>query len=159
MPVAGSSKPRGAIGALKDQLFGTKEERKAHKLKKKEEVISFTPGQSPSDSNSLHRSALAGKHSDSIWNKGSWPANSTMQVNPNVAMALALGSAVARTVAVLDLSSEDAAVGATLLFQYLAALLAACCWVKCLTILAMVALAVGSTVVVSMVASNFPHCI
>lgn len=37
MPVAGSSKPRGAIGALKDQLFGTKEERKAHKLKKQEE--------------------------------------------------------------------------------------------------------------------------
>jgi len=37
MPVAGSSKPRGTIGALKDQIFGTKEERKADKLRRKEQ--------------------------------------------------------------------------------------------------------------------------
>jgi len=37
MPVAGSSKPRGPIGTLKDQLFGTKEERKADKLRRKEQ--------------------------------------------------------------------------------------------------------------------------
>jgi hypothetical protein len=40
MPVAGSSKqkPRGALGKLKDEIFGTKEERKAEKLRRKEAV-------------------------------------------------------------------------------------------------------------------------
>ena len=43
MPVAGSSKQsnRGPLGAIKDQIFGTKEQRKAEKQKRKEEVISF----------------------------------------------------------------------------------------------------------------------
>jgi hypothetical protein len=40
MPVAGPSK-RGPLGAIKDQLLGTKEQRKAEKQKKKEQVISF----------------------------------------------------------------------------------------------------------------------
>lgn len=48
MPVAGSSKQnnRGRIGHFKDQLFGTPEERKEKKLKKKEKVIRYALSQS-----------------------------------------------------------------------------------------------------------------
>lgn len=44
MPVPSSSKQRGALGKIKDSIFGTKEERKAEKLRRKEEVICFPLG-------------------------------------------------------------------------------------------------------------------
>ncbi|KAF9787332.1 hypothetical protein BJ322DRAFT_1210219 [Thelephora terrestris] len=45
MPVPSSSKQRGPIGSLKDHLFGTKEERKAEKLRKKEQDRAFKEAQ------------------------------------------------------------------------------------------------------------------